>query len=787
MFGRWMTRAVKWSQAAPRERRGYDMNQVITDGLLLMPPPFSNGLGVWSRQDGTPGSDTWATAPNAALVAADADFGDCLEILKAEATTRIRFMSQTPVLPGTYLRVSARIKVLSGNLPDARIGAWPGDASDSYVSGLDEFGPSVSATSYGSIITVSAILGTGARGGVDMAWGTTPVYAHVGLDLTGANGGQVRIESIQVEDITSVFHRKLMDWVDIRDYGAVGDGVTDDRAAIAAADAAAAGREVLVPAGDFFVGSNVTFTNPARFEGRLVTPDTVRVALDQNFDLDGYAECFGDEVLGLKKGLQQLFNQSEFEAFDLCGRRIVLDEPLDVQDVVGNRNTYANRRVIRNGQFTAATSTNWDDEVTTRAGAWDALNPREITGLSNVAEIPVGALITAPQGVGREIYVSSINAAQNKVTLSAPLCAAPSNQTYTFTKFQYMLDFMGWLNLQRFVMSDVEFLCGGRCSAVMLPLDGLVFQFHDCFFTGPKDRAITSADEGCQGMQIDRCQFLSNEQSLDVPDRKSICFNVNSSDVKIRDNRANKFLHFGVISGAGNIITGNHFFQGDTIPEGVRSPGLVIADANARLTFHGNYVDNCYIEWTNEKDPTPDFTGGLSFHGLSIQGNLFFATNTAPWMRFITIKPFGEDHFINGLSITGNLFKKTSGAQLEQVDGVDDSIAALDLNRTADLQFDGNTFHGIVKRTENPCYIRATENTAAQTWTVDMSSFTPFGAPVKYAVSVQPDGPIRNTTNVIQYETPWTEGFQGADGTSLQIGWSQAMSGALYVTARCDT
>ena len=77
------------------------MNQVITDGLLLMPPPFSDGLGVWSRQDGTPGSDTWATAPNAALVSADADFGDCLEILKAEATTRIRFMSQTPVLPGT--------------------------------------------------------------------------------------------------------------------------------------------------------------------------------------------------------------------------------------------------------------------------------------------------------------------------------------------------------------------------------------------------------------------------------------------------------------------------------------------------------------------------------------------------------------------------------------------------------------------------------------------------------------------------------------------------------------
>ena len=60
-----------------------------------------------------------------------------------------------------------------------------------------------------------------------MAWGTDPVYAHVGLDLTGPNGGQVRIESITVEDVTSVFHRSLMDWVDVRDYGAIGDGTTD--------------------------------------------------------------------------------------------------------------------------------------------------------------------------------------------------------------------------------------------------------------------------------------------------------------------------------------------------------------------------------------------------------------------------------------------------------------------------------------------------------------------------------------------------------------------------------
>lgn len=763
------------------------MNQVITNGLILMPPAFADGLGDWSRQDGRPGSDTWATAPNAAIVAADSDFGDCLEILKIEATTKLRSMGQTPVIPGMYLRISARVKVLSGNLPDVRIAAWPGAGSDNYVSGLTETASSVDITDYGSLVTVTAILGSGQRGGVDMAWGTGPSYAHVGLDLTGPNGGQVRIESITVEDVTSVFHRQLMDWVDVRDYGAVGNGTTDDRSAFAAADAAAAGREVLVPEGDYFIGSSLTIDNPIRFEGRIVMPDSVRLALNENFDLDGYSEAFGDEVLGLKKGLQQLFNQSDFEAFDLCGRRIILEEPLDIQGIVGNKNTYANRRVLRNGQFTAGSSSAWNDTVTTRSASWTSSSAFELSGVSNAGSIEVGSLVTGPQGVGREVYVRAINAAQNKVFLSSPLAAPPSNQTYTFTRFKYMLDFIGWQNLQRFIISDIEFLCGGLCSAINLSLDGLVFQIQDCYFTGPKDRAITSADEGCQGLQIDRCQFLSNEQTVNVPQRKSICFNINSSDCKIRDNRANKFLHFGVISGSGNIISGNHFFQGDSIVEGVRSPGLVIAEANAKCTFTGNYVDNCYIEWTNEKDPTPDFTGGLSFHGLTVQGNIFFATNAAPWMRFLSIKPHGTDHFINGLSVTGNLFKKTNGAQLEAVDGVDDSIANLDLARTADLEFKGNTFHGIQKRTENPISVRAVEGSAVQTWNVDLSDYLPFDAPVKYALSVLPDGPLRSVSNVIVYSAPYTQGLQGTGGRTLRVIWSQAVKGAAYVTARCDT
>ena len=132
------------------------MNIAITNGLLLTPPAFRAGLGVWSRSDGTSGSPTWADAGNAGIVPADQDFGPCFEVVKQQTTTSLRFMGETPMIPGVYLRVSARVKIVAGPLASVRIAGWAGDGSRNAVAGLVTAGTTVALRNYGEVVEVGA-------------------------------------------------------------------------------------------------------------------------------------------------------------------------------------------------------------------------------------------------------------------------------------------------------------------------------------------------------------------------------------------------------------------------------------------------------------------------------------------------------------------------------------------------------------------------------------------------------------------------------------------------------
>ena len=234
------------------------MTIAIIGSQALMPAPFQSGLNLWSQTDGTAGSPTWSGASNAAIVPADEDFGACLEILKQQAVTSVRYMRRTPMNPGNYLRISTRVKAIAGNLPQVRIAAYAANASGNNIAGVTQVGPVVTLPGYGQVAEVSAIVGSGRRDGVDMAWGRDAAFGYFGIDLIGDNFGSIRIENIVIEDVTAAFLPGMLDWVDVRDFGAVGNGVTDDRGAFIAANAAAGGGEVLVPEGTYYIDNATT-------------------------------------------------------------------------------------------------------------------------------------------------------------------------------------------------------------------------------------------------------------------------------------------------------------------------------------------------------------------------------------------------------------------------------------------------------------------------------------------------------------------------------------------------
>jgi hypothetical protein len=759
------------------------MNKAITDGVVLMPLSYAAGLGVWSTEDGTPGSDTYATDGSGVFVSADQDFGGCLEIVKNVGTKRLRYMGETPILPGCYLRVSARIKAVAGPFPTVRIAGYPGAAGGGKVSGLPETGPATTLTTIGEIVEISAIIGVGDRTGVDMIW-PNAAYGHFGINLTGDNGGLVRVDDLIIEDITSAFQRDIMSVVDVRDFGAKGDGTTDDSAAFEAADGFANGRTVLVSAGQFLLGSSVTIQSRIKFEGTVVQNPSERFILQRDFNYQTYVDAFQNEEVAFKKAYQALLNFADHESLDLCGRRVSLTEPVDMQAADPSRTVFATRRVIRNGQFQPVAGPIWDSTTVASQGTYSTSSETRLSNVTNIANVPIGALVEGA-GVGREVYVTSVNVGAKTVTLSQPLFDAVGTQTFTFKRFKYMLDFSAYADLAQFVLDDIEFQCDGEASAIMLAPQGLIFHVRDCFITKPKDRGITSIGTGCQGMMIDRCNFTSSEQPLSVSSRTTIAFNANANDVKIRDNRIALFKHFCVLAGAGTLVSGNHWFHGDQATDGVRLGGMIFTLPNSKSIITGNYIDNNFIELTNEHEAEPEFGSQFSFGGMTITGNIFTANDVARWFNFIVIKPYGPNHFIHGLSVVSNVFRTLNGA-IERIESVDTSFAGLDFGRARGVTFAHNTFHGVDEPCYNPAPMNVTQSSPSKTWQFDAGSVLPFGGQARFVDTFVADGPIQTASNTAVFEMPYVTDNLGANKSESRFTFGTAVKGRLLYQVRMD-
>ena len=406
------------------------------------------------------------------------------------------------------------------------------------------------------------------------------------MDITGPNGGVIRIDDIEIEDITSAFHRNMMNIVEVRDFGAVGDGVTDDHAAFVTAEQAAERRKILLPAGTFYIGSLLTLTEVVEFEGKLTQDAGDILSLVLDYGLPKYIEAFGgDEELAFRKAFQALLNNADHETLDLGGRRVTITEQLDLQAIEGSRNSFAQRRFIRNGQLYVADGPEWDVDVTTSVASHSASNDDRLTAVTNIANIQVGSLVQGT-GVGCEVYVREVNVAAQEIRLSGPLYAAAGRQNYGFQRFKYVLDFSGFDLFSQLVLLDLGILCRGYALGIMMPGSGVANTLKNYFITRLKDRGLTSIGSGCQCMFIEECQFITNEGGTNAQNRTSIGMNANANDLKIRNNCVSQFRHFAILGRQNYVILGNHVFQGDSVVYGNMFLNVVTGTENPLTSDH---------------------------------------------------------------------------------------------------------------------------------------------------------------------------------------------------------
>ena len=87
----------------------------------------------------------------------------------------------------------------------------------------------------------------------------TATERYSGLVLTGLNAADVQYDPAGTGAVATTVQAKLRETVSVKDFGAVGDGVTDDSAAFLAAHAT--GKAVFVPAGTYLVNVNLAASN----------------------------------------------------------------------------------------------------------------------------------------------------------------------------------------------------------------------------------------------------------------------------------------------------------------------------------------------------------------------------------------------------------------------------------------------------------------------------------------------------------------------------------------------
>ena len=211
----------------------------------------------------------------------------------------------------------------------------------------------------------------------------------------------------------------------------------------------------------------------------------------------------------------------------------------------------------------------------------------------------------------------------------------------------------------------------------------------------------------------------------------------------------------------------------------------MFTSTHARSLLTGNYIDNCFIEWSNEHDADPAWQNELSFGGLTISTNIFMAIDVTSAFRWLVITPRGPGHFLNGFVVSDNAFRVVNGT-VDRVEGVDTTFASLDFGRMRNVTFEANTYHAVGTFTQSPLLLQHNQTGASDAWVLDGGVFLPFNSWARNVTGVVAEGAITTASNVAQFVMPHTLVEQGPNRNQVQLRWPVPVRGRVNVVIRCD-
>ena len=279
---------------------------------------------------------------------------------------------------------------------------------------------------------------------------------------------------------------------------------------------------------------------------------------------------------------------------------------------------------------------------------------------------------------------------------------------------------------------------GGNNRAGWVNWDNNDIWFVACRFTNPNTNGNPGLNAMASGNNkahyfMNFCYLMAGDGSVPPDQRTRIGIKSNTDDNKIHNSTLCYFKH-SIWNAGGTFTLGNcHIYQGlsgATNTTGYTA-GIKLTTGMSGSLINGLYLDKCYIEISNQDNPTATNIGGVVINGMTTLSQSADAS-----FAYIVAADYGNNTgcTVKQVVITNCRFTQSGSAQINPTK----------INPEANfdtLSFDSiimrdNVFNGGIAPQSNPATVQRTDTSSQQSRSVDFSGVFPFSGKIQVPLSL---------------------------------------------------